>query len=344
MSARTNIALVILTLLSAPANARDQSDCQGALIQNTKNVQHDVAQNLAILHTIKKSDFEQAKRSLDMSGSSLIGGIPLTSAMSWDQFDEKRQQYFSEYRSDFSLQDNLSWNEVYLAPAAAQAYSECLRSLRPVGTHMWAVESRPGSDIVTVRVAFYTDGNDPQKRTLSVNKIGGTVEIDDFQRQLMVDFQGPKEFDILFQRSDVKKDARLVVSVSNTNQGNASLTIPRDPTIFKSVVERKGYMTSRDVSVIHSNEQSPGELCFPATPTDFEQIAGYLLVPSTVAATREVLSGEGDESIGISKTETDQVCAHYNVGGDSWGHGRAVRFTLSVAGERRIWKPYASQE
>ena len=328
----------VAAAISSTAMAEDVAQCNGALVQNTRNIRLNVSEKLSILQTVKREDFEKSKQKLSGDGTAILGGIPITENMAWEKYNEERQNFLSKYKSDFSYNESLLWNEIYLSPMAGDNYVACLRSLRGVGAHIYTTSSRPSSTAVAFKIAFYTDGSDKTPRTIRISKTGGTLEMDDEQRAAMTDFVGPKEFDLIFKRSSLSEDALIVVNVTGSTSGGATLSIPRAPQIYEAYNERIGLSTSTTVSANHSNEQGSAEICLPSTSEDFHKMEDFKFVTALTSVTHKVNGGVGDESSAVTMNSESKVCARGNVGGDSWGHGRSVTFTLSAVGERKSWR------
>jgi hypothetical protein len=77
---RVPLTLFLISLAS-PVAAEDLSSCERVLVRNSDSGSYSIAQNLSILTVASETDFNEAKKSLGVSGSGYYGGLPISGAL-----------------------------------------------------------------------------------------------------------------------------------------------------------------------------------------------------------------------------------------------------------------------
>jgi hypothetical protein len=333
-------AIVFLTAISFTnvARAQDVGACNSSLVITKTNQSDSLAKKLAILQTVKKSDFDQAQQSLTGGGSAFISDIPITASMSWGDFQQKKSEFENEYKYDLDLTQAYNFNTAYLSGESVQAYSECLRALHPSGVQIWLdpVSANPDTKIVTVHLRYNTP--DESRRSMLLSYYGGTPRISPEQLAHLRRFSGALDETIYFERGALDKDASISMVVPGARQGaSATIFIPHKPVVLRKNVLRKSLVRQISVGSDVPHGQLPGGFCFPAGPQDDELLKTFKI--SQVQATASANDPRGDQHASVSKNTPTQACATYNVGIDGSGTGHSSSIALSIVLEGEEWLP-----
>jgi hypothetical protein len=303
--------------------------CDAALIVTSDTAIIDTRTKIAVLSITNKETFDSAKQGLNGSGSGEIGGIPITADLSWESFQEKRAEFLSrfEYSSDVSLFS--SWSSTYLGPNALAAYEACLRT-NLSGADMWVTSSSPEGNIFGIRFVFGADSSDTRSRTLELNWVGGKF----YQGGVVVqsikipDLVGDVERDFIFVKDSIEGSALISAAMQPSGKGSATISLPARPKVKEVYYEEVELKASQRIAALNSKETLTSYITIPTADHD-EKFGRLELVPGTHSVALSDPQGEGDQGWGVEVDNKSQLKVRISVGGDAWGHGRAMTFTVS---------------
>lgn len=335
------LALFVAVASPLIAHADGVADCNKTLVIENATGEASIAEKIAALSSITRSEFEQMDQSANHKGNVVVYGIPITGDWNWDKFDEKRREFIDTYKFDSDLSSRVSWKTSYLSARAPEVYANCIRGLPTLGAHMWVAEGGPNSRDLNVRVVFRTDSK--TKRRAEVKVTNGRLVVGPLVQSKLDEFKGDElNVAITVTRESLVADTLLTLNVSDTANGAASLLIPATPSIQKKVMRQvvldKTIQTTSGKKPA-ANSQHRQRICVPNTPREIAELGadGYLL-PDRMSF-EAIASGRGGDNHATEVKTKTSYCLNTNIGVDGDGHERSVSWHMMAVGERPEWIP-----
>jgi hypothetical protein len=172
---------------STPVRAQDQ-DCSKALVTNVHTFGRNYAARLAISDLVTQTNFDaaQQKGTIDL----IAEGFAFDGT--WESFKQARQQLRRMFASDFQIAHAQQFASYYLSKEGAEAFSQCVRDTRFLGTKIWVLDATP--EYATLMVRWVPSGQSTATLTISVD--GGSI-ISPYSDKL----HGPSEISVIVKRN-----------------------------------------------------------------------------------------------------------------------------------------------
>lgn len=211
---------------------------------------------------------------------------------------------------------------------------------RKHGAYIWSYAEDGSSKEFRLTAAFYADSNDPTPRAIIITSTPGTTlsSPENKTPSTRIEFsgvKGSKIIPIILHRTDENQEVNVSVAVTKSDEGAASLHIPKTPILREyKITETKTF--TRDFTthqLREGHEQFSGQICFNAN----EVGAGDWKVsssPITISPPRR--NGDGDGKATAGYRDTSRACAQLS-GGAGRDGGHWFSFSMDVPVEKWEW-------
>ena len=284
----------------------DLSACRDTLIIDT-NVKHlSFRQKIALHHSIDQSQFDEYKRKFGGQATFLLGDIPVTPQMNYDDFKKSSKNITDNFKFEDDLQLNSDVQQAYLSGNALAAYKTCVaaQAKDAVGLKIVPISYLPDDKVIRLMVKLNTNTDDKTERTLDYNISGGTIGDSDakFLKSTQV---GSFERLIVIMRDNVDEDAYFRVMIPTLAQdGEDDIVLRKRPRIWRRVAIRKPFHQQSWEARDNAN----------VTDTYYPDVANGFLIDTTTVSVNPRPSGaviEMPYKIEINTPEMAQAFAMY---------------------------------
>lgn len=218
------IAVTLLAVVTT-ATAQRAQECRPQDFFSTERVKNNLANEYSVLSIVSRDNYEEMKKGLSAS-------IPDYFSGSYDEFQKKREKFFSYFESSSSFSSSSEFYRHSLSKEGAQAYAECVgtKQNKLFVAYIFNEDPKSGSR-VSIGFSTKVGGN------TTVNwEVRGEKEVTGFPRKGSLT---PNSVDGTQFVYDRKKDFQVQVRAVDKNSGQVWsewLTLPRYR-IFNTVTD-----------------------------------------------------------------------------------------------------------
>lgn len=189
--------LLLLGFISSSIYAADnQQGCDKVLITQTISSTEDSSSELAWLHLISESNYEDAGRNAKAKYKSLFSGT-------YSDFNKKRREFFEQKQYKLSKSDSRNVYKSFLSDTQVESWRECmLRERVELFSYFKNIDDNGATLVVTWNVPIYVGRLKRIRKELS----GGTSA----QLSSLRSLQGERSF--IIKRETLKESVRGVIS------------------------------------------------------------------------------------------------------------------------------------
>lgn len=328
--------------------------CKAALEKDYNKQSNDIRTRLALMQFVSKDAFESSKTHLDHNGQFFYGGFYGDSSSNWDQYSQKRDNFVSKYRYDYSHDESQDWLRITTRDIGYKTFDQCIDKLTAqTGIFIYGNAKHESTTDYQVTLKLKTnDGG--TKRNVVVTAVNGDlsapITADDSIKVTKLDggyqITGLRQSNIILMVHRRANNQPVVVTatVNKMTQNNTDiLTIPRVPNIEELVIDDIRIFAYTKDFTLSDHQQAAFPMCVPSQADAEEFAKGWVFRPKSAISRDDVNTGAGDIRISEATIDGPKACAW--VGGGAAGgtfHHRV--FTVYATADTRKWQKVSKEK